>query len=52
MMYTRRNRPNMRTSRNYFRIYKANSIVEEGANKDDYHLQDGLLYKLDKLGVP
>jgi hypothetical protein len=26
--------------------------IEEGDNKDDYHFQNGLLYKLDKLCVP
>ena len=41
----------MRTSKRCFSIQ--NQIhIEEGDGKADYHFQNGLLYKLDKLCVP
>jgi hypothetical protein len=52
MMHTKRHTQKMRTSRRCFSSYKGQIHVEEGDSKVDYHLQNGLLYKLDKLCVP
>jgi hypothetical protein len=52
MMYTKRNTQKYEDFKEVFQQIQGQIYVEYDDNKDDYHLQDRFLYKLDKLCVP